>query len=896
MADAKSSWNSARCNRLLRPLSSKIALLRKTLLSEPRHDECSSGIAPPSSSHTLTVTKKLDNESEISPRPWKKIKRTYSSRTNGQFARELVDQDKVRAPKEARDAVIRLPFQFTAGHSVDHVEDLTVKDSQNHLSAQRASSRTARGLQKNSQTFLDPQTLSCAVSTGVTNRRLIEGICKALEALLRATACEKRPDNSGCRSLFSVCLRQIPNYIAEEQRLTNDEDPENDIDVASEVYTDLEAFGSGPDVGWESLREVVRAHGLSLVTEAIREGLIEFSLSRHVLSLCLGLAAYDEAECVIESMTAWVKFRPLSSKQNRGLCAGTTHPIDKWAPSHQTHATLLTDEASRVAGALRYYVSQSGRHGFMYRQMAVMLEKSIVPLHWISSKTMIGCWNSVVRSITMQDDHAQSAALLLQTAISKSYKQRVSHAKANPHVHDLRLRACAPTNTRPTLRSYKSGQTVESVVESRPIRLGEASARPDDRDSALQSTFSNILTVLSAVNILRSPSLPEDTSQSDLLSVAILRDVALEIRQALELANITSCANRNRSVPAELLHLPLFSAGLISIEFRKLGTEISPSELLDLATLASLPFSKELVCNSGSFLCEVARCCDGAESGDGFRFVQVMVQDLLSIADSDLYDQSTRRLCSGIAHAAAFAFSEDTGQPKHLDWALEIEVTVARTTNDSPKVTLDRTPARAVMRNENGYKWEEGICEWIAKTPALALARHTTMEDVGRDSTYDKAPKLTLVKSLPLQSGISQRNTNRRLPPPKRRSGGRGTFYDVRVIGDVKRSCSISNSSKELLLIRASPRTERIPRPLSFFEGDAANDLDELCTPEPPREKLVALREIRNPPSGVPGKSLGRKHNNKLIGRFELDMPPAKRRCLDTETFPKDTDDELGLP
>ena len=807
-----------------------------------------------------------------------------------------MDHDKDRTPKEARDAVIRLPFQLTAGRCVDHDEDLTIKDSQNNLSAQKAPSRTARSVQKNAQTFHDPQALSCAVSTGVTNRRLIEGICKALEALLRATACEKMPDDGGCRTLFSVCLRQIPNYIAEEQRLTNKDDPENDIDVASEVYTDLEEFGSGPDGGWESLREVVRAHGLSLVTEAIREGLIEFSLSRHVLSLCLGLAAYEEAERVIESMIAWLKSRPPPSKQNRGLCAGTTHPIDKWAPSHRPHATLLTDEASRVAGALRYYVSQSGRHGFMYRQMAVMLENSIVSIHWMSSKTMIGCWNSVIRSLTQQDDHAHSAALLLQIAISKSYKQRLPRAKANPHVHDLRLRACAPTNVRPTLRSYKSGQTVESVVETQPIRLGEASVRPDDRDSALQSTFSSILTVVSAVNILRSPSLAQDTSQSDFLSVAILRDVALEIRKALELASIISCANRNWSAPAELLHLPLLSAGLISIVSRKSGTEISPSEVLDLATLASLPFSKELVCNSGSYVCEVARCCDGAESGDGFRFVQVMVQDLLFIANSDLYDKSTRRLCSGIAHAAAFAFSEETGQPKHLDWALEIEVTITRTIDDSPKVTLDKTPARAVMRNGNGYKWEEGICEWIAKTPALALQRRTTIEDVDHDSTYNEAHKSTLVESLPFKSGISQRNMNRRLPRPKLRSGGRGTFCDVRASGDVKGSCSISNSSEELLFIRASPRTERVPRPQSFLEADVANDLDELCTPEPPREKLVALREISNPPSGVLGKSLGRKRNNKLVGRFELDMPPAKRRCLDTETFLENTDDELGLP
>lgn len=896
MVGPKSSWNIARCNRLLRPLSSKIALLRKTTLSEPRHDDYNAGIALPSSSQTLTATAKVEDASEISPRAWKRIKRTYSSRTNGQFSRRTVGHDTDRALKEERNAVIQLPSHLTTGRAVDHDKDLTIEYGQRDLSAQRGASRADRSTQKNAETFHGPQTLSCAISTGLSNRRLIEGICKALEALLRATTSEKTCDNGGPRSLFSVCLRQIPNYIAEEQRLTNGEDPENDIDVASEVYTDLEAFGSASDGGWESLREVVRAHGLSLVREAIQEGLIEFSLSHHILSLCLGLAAYDEAECVIESMIARVKSRPLPSKRNTGLCAGLSHTVNKWATSHPSHAALLTNEASRVVGALTYFVAQSGRHGFMYRQLAAMLEHNILPIHWTSSKVVIECWNGVIRSITQQDDHAQSAALLLQTAVSKSYKRGVSKAKANPHVHDLRLRAREPTNLRPSLRSYKSGQTVEMIVEGRSTRSGEAGAQPDDKEKALQATFSNILTVLSTINILRSPKWGLDSDRPDLLSLALMRDMALEIRQALEIASITSYTNCTWSVPAEQLHLPLLSAGLVSVVSRSAGTDISQSEVLELAALASVPFNKELVCNAGSFLCEVARCCDEAQSGDGFRFAQVMVQDLIAIAISDSYDQSTRKFCSGIAHAAAFAFSEDTGQPKHLDWALDVEGTITRTTDDSPKVILDKTPARAVMRSKSGYKWEDGICEWIAKTPALALQRPTATKDGDRNSTGGEARKFTLVQEWPLRSGISPCNTDRRLPRPKRESGGRGSFCDVRSMENVKASYRNSISSEELLFISVSPRPQKISRLQSLWKADAADDLDELSTPDPPGENPIVLREIPNAPSGVTRKSFGRKHKDKVIGGYELDMPATKRRCLDKEAFLKDTDDELGLP
>lgn len=807
-----------------------------------------------------------------------------------------MDHDKDQALKEERNAVIQLPSHLTTGRVVDHDKALTIEDGQRDLSAQRGASRADRSTQKNAETFHGPRILSCAISTGLSIPRLIEGICKALEALLRVTTSEKTRENGERRSLFSVCLRQIPNYIAEEQRLTDDEDPENEIDVASEVYTELEAFGSASDGGWESLREVVRAHGLSLVREAIQEGLIEFSLSHHILSLCLGLAAYDEAECVIESMIARVKSRPLQSKRNTGLCAGLSHTGNKWATSHPSHAALLTNEASRVVGALTYYVAQSGRHGFMYRQLAAMLENSILPIHWTSSKAMIECWNGVIRSITQQDDHAQSAALLLQTAVSKSYKRGVSKAKANPHVHDLRLRARDPTSLRPSLRSYKSGQTVEMIVEGRLTRSREAGAQPDDKQKALQATFFNILTVLSTVNILRSPKWGLDSDCPDLLSVALMRDMALEIRQALEIASITSYTNCIWSVPAEQLHLPLLSAGLVSVVSRSAGTDISPSEVLELAALASLPFSKELVCSAGTFLCEIARCCDEAQPGDGFRFAQLMVQDLIAIAISNSYDKSTQKFCSGIAHAAAFAFSEDTGQPKHLDWALDVEGTITRTTDDLPKVVLDKTPARAVMRNKNGYKWEDGICEWIAKTPALALQRPTAIEDGDRNSTGGEARKFTLVQEWPLRSRVSPCKTDRRLPRPKRGSGGQGAFCDVRAMENVKGGCRNSISSEELLFIRVPPRPQKVPRPQSLWKADAANDLDELSTPDVPHENPIALREIPNAPSGITKKSFARKHKDTVIGSYELGMPPTKRRCLDKETLPKDTEDELGLP
>ena len=436
---------------------------------------------------------------------------------------------------------------------------------------------------------------------------------------------------------------------------------------------------------------------------------------------------------------------------------------------------------------------------------------------------------------------------------------------------------------------------METILDSQGVGSGEAGARADDIDNGIQSTFSNILTVLSAINILRSPKAGLDSSHPDLLSVAILRDMALEIRQVLELFAVTSSANRSWSVPAKSVFLPLLSAGLVSIASRKAGAEVSPNEVLDLATLASLPSRKESLGNAGSFLGEVARFCDEAGPDVGFRFLQGMVQDLISIATSSFFDKPTRKLCSGIAHAAAFAFSEDTGQPKHLDWALDMEATITHTVDESPRIVVDMTPARAVMR-KSGYKWEEGICEWIAKTPALTLQQPFTTEDVDHDSTYGQAPKSTLSQALPVLSAISPCLADRRLPRPKIRGGRRGAPCDSCEIDNVKGSCGNSYSSEKLLFVRVPVRPQKVPYPPSLSKVDAANDIDELCTREPSQEKPVVLREIPNLPSGVKRKNSWRRHDNKVIGSCNLDMPPTKRHHSFTETLLQDTNDELGFP
>lgn len=91
----------------------------------------------------------------------------------------------------------------------------------------------------------------------------------------------------GAASLFASCLRQIPAMIEAEQKSFEDEDDEdNEVDVASEIYSELESLGPG-GAGYMPLRAVVRAHGLQLVFACMREGILSYTMQSEIYNRLL---------------------------------------------------------------------------------------------------------------------------------------------------------------------------------------------------------------------------------------------------------------------------------------------------------------------------------------------------------------------------------------------------------------------------------------------------------------------------------------------------------------------------------------------------------------------------------------------------------------------------------
>lgn len=879
IASARIPWTSARCNRLLRPISSKIALLRKEIQhenkqSETRHEEThytyglqeSVGEARRPAAGVCSAPVARGEEWESSLRPRKKIKRTYSSKTRNsqsEGVKEAAADAHVCFP--VRQTSIGLPSQLP-------IQTYSFGDTPNDREIDQTGNTSAPTLRDTHPPPDLPRTLVAG------NWKLIDGICKGLLALLKATYLAEPPSAKGGRSLFSTCLRQTPKYIVSEEMLSKAEDPDNEVDISSIVYNELEDFGSVADGGWEPLRELVRAHGLRMITDAIEEGLIGQPIARHLFFLCLDVAACNEAHSIIESFVNLA-----SSTGDSSLRCPKQLPTD-----------LLN-----IINGLDNLDSRTGKQGIFYRRTAVLLDRGVVPIEWISRKSMISTWNSVICSIAHENQNCHSTALLLKKAVGVSYKL----AKISPEkfVHDLRLHARVVAN-RSMLRSARTskeeGETMGTT--SYDMKYSGHSSHED-----VCQTLSNILTVLSAILRIQHLANASNFLQYDSCIMDVIQDLAVEARQAVCMIRHEKPPHESSHPSVELLRLPLLAGGLLEILIHNAKGESFQCEFSALSALASISASKDSINSLSLFICAVARCCELAVPDDSFSIMQAMVEDLIDISRSSIPDRVTRRLCSDLALAAAFAYSEDTSQPNHLDWALHVELNLVGShtgSSDSPglpKPAVVRTPARGSIQQRNGYKWEEGICEWIAKTPdMLGQKPRNPKAALNRDDGISRMAEAGVEEADALISETSPCATSKR---PKRKAGevksGEVRALHVCIKKRINNNVGAVASNKARLTSAYRPpkrKTSNLRKSQGVLQED---DLDELSTPDSSREKSALLCNLPDLANANPNTKRRKLTNVKHIRQEPRQDYPAncKENSFESQHDRDMAEDELAL-
>ncbi|KAF8251884.1 hypothetical protein K440DRAFT_612233 [Wilcoxina mikolae CBS 423.85] len=331
VAAATMTWTTARCHRLIRPLTSKFVALKTLLIlpsvtttaNLPKETKRDPDELPYNPSQAKTATRRPARRSasdremffnESRPGRADRVRRTYSANPT----RSTTPQ--VLVPTIPNPSVYDLPFP-AAAVDWDHPGIATASGPNQ--------ARTKTQISKE----LDPshpqsllQSLKSTVHPSVFH--MYTGIYSALETVLIATTwtsspCEPAP-------LKILAARRIAQCIL----ATEDEIKSDDVwyDTANEV-----------GVGGEYLREIVRWHAIEIIRDAICSNIMPsqqkngVGLPSALVGLCKHLGADAEAESLLKTM---IELYPLSeSTSNPSLVA----LMNSWRTSKAGMFRILAD-------------------------------------------------------------------------------------------------------------------------------------------------------------------------------------------------------------------------------------------------------------------------------------------------------------------------------------------------------------------------------------------------------------------------------------------------------------------------------------------------------------------------------------------------------------------------
>ena len=708
-ASTQPFWTTARCNRLLRPLSSKIALLRKAqeldalkdsvkgrdVACLPFHTTSSRGNIHSNCQKASTLnTHSLSGDP--SPRPRKRVRRTYSSKEGGHGFRDDAKKNQV-------DAILSLSQNI-------QIKNPSLLDLKND----KRSAVPLNGLLvcKNGAQVADICARDLlrqrARSMGPDRWKLYEGIQTGFDALLKATQTTVPTTRTGARSLFSTCLRKIPGYIADQEQWSKMQNPDNSVDVASNVYTELVTFGTSLEGGWKPLKEVVRAHGVAMIESAVRDGVINCSIASTLIILCIHRGAIDEAQQLVECVISTLKFVPRP--------AGT-------------HDWLFSNSSLSI---LNYFALQTGRYGFLFRQLSRLFNDGTIPIEWISCGELAYFWSEVLRSIKQDDCHSNDAAALFQTAVFRSYGFPTTAIAIR--LHTLRLRSKS-TIYRSQLSHIMNSDKLPKAQDHPPLN----GFRTNEMAQEMHKTSLDLLAMLVSQVFTQNPAPTSDlvTPQTSLL---LLQNMAVQAHQFGEIERLFPKFCKSSSSLAESLFFLFLAAATSSAS----NTQADSNLYHTIDQIRSTNLSNEFPDKAATFLCKIAESCGRTSCNESFLYIQQVVSQFMRIYNAvDADGIETGRFIGKIGATIAVRYSVSTGIPRHLSWAMDIKSYVDRATVGLDRQTPGKTPTHKSAKTKLGFRWEEGICEWVAGTPIFV-----TPKAFGEKDEEDSSSRLLLTDSL----------------------------------------------------------------------------------------------------------------------------------------------------
>jgi hypothetical protein len=632
-ADPEKEWTTARCHRLLRALTSRVAILKK---------EISRFAQPGKDTETETATTSRTGDADWT-QARKRIRRTYSSR-GAKATSKGPKKPKGRKSYLPGEVLVPTPLLARArGEQPDEPARIAVSEELAPVKTKRRRTRYTMGVPEGEFQLTKPLRELRQDITAI-RYTTYEGIYSGLETLLRATEQDKpETKRKGARSLSSMALRAIPRYVTEQEALleahmqeTGSKSAIQSRDIATEIYDELESFGTS-GYGWPQLRIVIRSHGIGVLHDAIRAGLFDVDFCGVLVSLCIHNSALDEAQSLVSA-----------------LVSSTQYPQPK----------TLYDPLSRPVIMLCKFAQHSGHLSFQYRQLAYIISSKSIPIDWLAAKDFGSIWTEAIQLSRSELDNEDALTFL-----------------------ESSLAALA-------LSAEGASMTSHGMVE------------------AVGNTLSSLLTTFVSIIILSKETEDqqelEASTQQHNQFITLLRNCLFAYQHANVKMSSKSILLLLASMFTDQERSGLWEPGSDMVEILLTHLEQNGDDFAAISSTYS---------DSVMFICQVARCCGRGASNFGFEYLEHMHLILKNL----VCGRAGTNVLMGLIVDSAFTFAQKVPDRKHLDYAADMDAMYC-TRGFNTEASLHNIPVTNDDNENSGFRWEEGISEWVTATPT---AEHT---------------------------------------------------------------------------------------------------------------------------------------------------------------------------
>ncbi|KAF1350889.1 hypothetical protein BDV97DRAFT_368591 [Delphinella strobiligena] len=670
----EADWTAARCQRLLRPISSRIAPLRKlAYITDSQRSEKIQ--APKSKTADPAPTSRAEpGQPSIDPewlrrgdvRPNLKGYSSKDRATKRDGSRSGPTTKSIRG-RVQDDSLISLPTPFKARAMRRHTPSKTQTDDLKSTPCAKFGSKIAKRSKKDPFRFA-PVAMQCAeLHDRQTFEKVFElhqGVVDGFSLLLEKTNAQG-PEQSrlsrssqGARSLFSACLRQVPHYIQAEEDWRKSVDPDDETDVCAEVYEELEEIGSSS--GWTPLREVVRAHGIKLVNDIIQDKLVSVKTRAELVNIPL---RHDAILDALNLARTFAHTLPLKRPYN------SASPLFDGCLASLTDADIFSAGSQGARISILESLFQSGR----------------LHISWIAAKDMATTLSRAVRSLAVDS--------------SRDFDY------ATQFVRRIVMQALE-LQSRPTAETRLVKEEPPTFIHISQALLGGA-----------LRTIDSLLTVLTAISIISNI---QDKQTADLRNP--YRSARAFVQSLATSVLIRSEAGlKEQSVMAARIKSKILASALISNSDQDRVVEdmayVGNKDLL--LGLASMPEhvvdGQTVMEDTASFICNLAMCCGQSLSLSAQTILEELVQNLLVC--SETAGASEKGYLQQLALESALGFVVLSSSHESKVFAEKIEHMVKQNVSLPGKAkTMTQSRVRNSVKRES-FRWEEGLCEWIAATP-----------------------------------------------------------------------------------------------------------------------------------------------------------------------------------